>query len=308
MGIVPIITYLAAGIFVVAVLARFIKIQRMPVHLRWELYPVPHEKGKGSYGGSYLEEHEWWTKPRETSKLSELAVMVPEILLLAGVWEHNKSHWLRTFPFHFGLYLLMGLVGLLVVGGVAGAAGVEIPLLSQVTVAVGYAGLALALVGSLALLARRAFNADYREYTKPSDFFNLVFFIATLAISLAVRFTVDPVFEGLQGFFRGVLTFNGSVIPEFTVLQGLEIVLAVLLVAYIPLTHMSHFFTKWFTYHSVRWSDDPNLEGSGFDEKIAKNLQSKVSWSAPHIGGDGKKNWIDVVTASGREDSGKEEK
>jgi nitrate reductase gamma subunit len=278
------------------------------VHLRWELYPVPHEKGKGSYGGSYLEEYEWWTKPRETSKLSELAVMVPEILLLAGVWEHNKSHWLRTFPFHFGLYLLMGLIVLLAVGGVAGALGAEIPLLAPVTVAVGYAGLVLALIGSLALFARRAFNADYREYTKPSDFFNLAFFIVTLAVSLAVRFTVDPAFAGLQGFFGSVLTLDASTAPAFTALQALEVVMAALLVAYIPLTHMSHFFTKWFTYHSVRWSDAPNLEGSGFDEKIAENLQSKVSWSAPHIGGDGKKNWIDVVTASGREDSGKEEK
>ncbi|UCC59921.1 MAG: nitrate reductase, partial [Dehalococcoidia bacterium] len=45
---------------------RSIKYALMPVHLRWELYPVPHEEGS-KYGGSYLEELEWWTKPRRRS-------------------------------------------------------------------------------------------------------------------------------------------------------------------------------------------------------------------------------------------------
>ncbi len=120
MGIVSIITYLCVVVFVVSVVTRFVKLSTLPVHLRWEVYPVPHEKGKGHYGGSYLEEYEWWTKKRETSKLAELKVMIPEIILLAGVWEHNKKHWFRTFPFHFGLYLLGGLIALLAVGGVAG--------------------------------------------------------------------------------------------------------------------------------------------------------------------------------------------
>ena len=308
MGIVPIITYLSVIVFVGSVVIRFVKLSRLPVHLRWEVYPVPHEKGRAHYGGSYLEEHEWWTKTRQTSKLAELKVMLPEIILLAGVWEHNRKHWFRSFPFHFGLYLLAGLIVLLAMGGVATAAGLEVAadgsavgkLIHYLTVAVGYAGLGLALIGSLALLARRVLNADYREYTTVADFFNLVFFIATLAVALLSRFTADLHFTGLRGFFQGLLTFDGSAVPQLTALQSLEIIFASLLVAYIPLTHMSHFFTKWFTYHDVRWSDEPNLAGSGFDEKIAKQLEYPVGWSAPHIGGDGKKNWVDVVTSSGK--------
>ena len=41
------------------------------MHVRWELYPVPHEAQKAHYGGSYLEESEWWKKPREVSLLGE---------------------------------------------------------------------------------------------------------------------------------------------------------------------------------------------------------------------------------------------
>ena len=78
---------------------------------------------------------------------------------------------------------------------------------------------------------------------------------------------------------------------------GLEIVLGVVLLAYIPMTHMSHFFTKWFMYHDVRWNDEPNLAGSKIEQRVAEALKYPVSWSASHIRGDGKKNWGDVATS-----------
>lgn len=119
-------TYASAAVFVIAVVSRFVKFATLPIHLRWELYPVAHEKGRAHYGGSYLEELDWWTKTRESSLMGELKVMVPEILLLAGVHEHNKKQWYRSFPFHFGLYLLVGLIALLVFGAIASAVGVDV--------------------------------------------------------------------------------------------------------------------------------------------------------------------------------------
>jgi nitrate reductase gamma subunit len=294
-------------VFVTAVVWRSVKIARLPIHLRWELYPVAHEKGRASYGGSYLEESDWWTKPRQTSMLGELKVMVPEILLLEGVREHNRSHWLRTFPFHFGLYLLGGLVLLLLVGAIAGAAGVDMSAtgsflgkaIYHLTYLVGYTGLVLGLVGALALLVRRVSDLDYREYTKKGDYFNLAFFIVTLAVALVAHATADPTFLGLRAFVMQVVTFDLSAgsagLPSGLI--ALEIVLGCLLLAYIPLTHMSHFFTKYFMYHDIRWSDEPNIKGGKLEEKINEALQYPVSWSAPHIRGDGKKNWVDVATS-----------
>ena len=100
-----IITYMIAycdvAIFVVAVIARFMMWAKMPMHMRWELYPVAHEGGgKAAYGGSYLEESEWWTRDREVSLIGELKVMVPEIVFLVALREHNRKLWLRSFPFH----------------------------------------------------------------------------------------------------------------------------------------------------------------------------------------------------------------
>lgn len=309
MGVIPIVTYASIVVFFLAVLTRYLKIARLPMHLRWELYPVAHEKGRAQYGGSYLEELDWWKKERQSTLVGELKVMIPEILLLAGVWEHNRRHWYRTFPFHFGLYMLAGLVFLLVVGGIVIAAGGEVSAgagalgsaLFYITVVVGYVGLVLALIGTLALLGRRLFNQDYREYTKKGDFFNLYFFLVTLGVALIAHVAADSDFSVLRAYFARLLTFDisfqGAGFSGGQALVAAEIVLASLLLAYIPLTHMSHFFTKWFMYHHVRWSDEPNLPGGDFEGKIAEELKQPVSWAAPHIRGNGKKNWVDITTS-----------
>jgi len=310
-------SYVSAAVFVAAIVHRAVKIARLPIHLRWELYPVAHEKGRASYGGSYLEEPDWWTKPRHASWVGELTVMIPEILLLKGVWEHNRKHWLRSFPFHFGLYLLAGLIVLLLAGGVSMAAGWSVSAegglpgmaLYHLTYLVGYAGLGLGLLGAAALLATRAFDADYREYTKKADYFNLAFFAVTFAVALAAQAFTDPDFAGLRAYFARLATFDFSTAaaqrPWPAGLGGLEIVLASLLVAYVPLTHMSHFFTKWFMYHDIRWNDEPNLAGTKIESKVAAALRYPVSWSAPHIRGDGKKTWADVAVAGDPEKEAK---
>jgi nitrate reductase gamma subunit len=308
-SILLLLTYAATAVFLAAIAYRAVKITRLPIHLRWELYPVAHEKGRASYGGSYLEQSDWWTKPREPSLVGELKVMIPEILLLAGVWEHNRKHWVRTFPFHFGLYLLAGLIAMLLIGGIATVAGANLSIgggllggtLYHLTYLVGYAGLGLGLIGSVALLARRTFDADYSEYTKKADYFNLAFFIVTLAVALAAHAFADPDFTAVRAYLARLVTFgffSTNVEPApLTALSALEIVLASLLLAYIPLTHMSHFFTKWFMYHDIRWSDEPNLPGSRIERQVGEALNYPVSWSAPHIRGDGKKTWADVATS-----------
>ena len=64
--LVYVIAYLGIVFFLIAVAARFVFWSRMPMHVRWELYPVAHEGGgRAAYGGSYLEETDWWKKPRD---------------------------------------------------------------------------------------------------------------------------------------------------------------------------------------------------------------------------------------------------
>jgi nitrate reductase gamma subunit len=123
-----ILTYVSVIVFLVGLIYRAFKILSMPVHLRWELSPVPHEKGRSRYGGSYFEEYEWWTKKRAISKISELFAMAQEIVLLKGVWEHNRKLWFFSFPFHFGgLYLVAGMAGLWGLGALLGILELKYP-------------------------------------------------------------------------------------------------------------------------------------------------------------------------------------
>jgi len=306
MDLVPyIVAYLGVAVFLIAVLARFAMWVRMPIHVRWELYPVAHEGKRARHGGSYLEEGEWWTKKREVSKLSEAKAMAAEIVFLVAVKEHNPRLWTRTFPFHFGLYLIIACTAALVLGGALSALAPKVlegafgDLLGYAIIGLGYAGMVLGLVGSLGLLARRLGDREIKDYTTGADIFNLLFFIVAFGCALVTAVVVDPDFAIISGFVTNLVTGKLEALPGSGVelaLPAATIVLLSLLLAYIPLTHMSHFVGKYFAYHSIRWNDTPNLAGGPEEKKIHAVLTQPVSWAAPHVRSDGKKNWVEVAT------------
>jgi len=303
--LVYVIAYIGIAFFFVAVIARFMMWSKMPMHLRWELYPVAHEGGgRAAYGGSYLEESDWWKKKREVSMLGELKVMVPEILFLVALREHNSKLWKWSFPFHFGLYLVAGATIVMLAAGLIGAllpAGIATPINNLIAVILpflGGAGLILGIIGALGLFARRC-GRSLRDYTAPADIFNLAFFITAFGVALILFAVFDRDFSIVSAFVANLVTFK--LVPlEISrhVLSWVStsVVLLALLTAYIPTTHMSHFVGKYFAYHSIRWKDDPNLQG-GKEEKVIEELLGRpISWSASHIGGDGKKTWLEAAT------------
>jgi nitrate reductase gamma subunit len=295
--------YAAVAVFLIACLARAIRYAGAPLHLRWELYPVPHEEpGRAGHGGSYFEEVDWWTKPAHFNLLGELKVMLPEMLFLKGLWEFNRKLWWRSFPFHFGLYLLIAAVLLLLVsalllvfapGLMVGRVGAGLHWLYTLT---GVAGSVLAVLGALGLLWRRLTDQALKTYTTPGDILNLVFFIATIGVLSAAYLSRGPASPSPLAFTLGLLTFDSGL--EIPGLLAAGLILGALLAAYIPLTHMSHFIAKYFTYHSVRWDDQPYLRGGDLGRKIAEYLAYRPTWAAPHVGADGTKTWAEVASAN----------
>ena len=295
-----IVTLICLALFGLVVGVRFFRIASMPIHLRWELYPVPHEKEAG-HGGSYLEQQDWWTRPREITRLGELREMLPEMLLLKALYRHNRALWVRSFPFHFGLYVLAAFAVLIGLGGLANVAGFAVSgdgglpgrALYYVPIPVGFLGLVLALFGSVGLLHRRLTDPALRGYTAASDLFNLMVFVATFGVALTAAIT-NPTFSAFRDYAASLATFSAA--PPANGLVWLAVLMVMLLLAYIPMTHMAHFFVKWFTWHKIRWDDEPNLPGSRIEARVKAALQYPVSWSAPHIQGEGKKTWVDVAT------------
>jgi nitrate reductase gamma subunit len=298
------IVYGGVAVFLVAVAWKIVRVKSFPLHVRWELYPVAHEGERAGHGGSFMEQRDWWKKKRHVSLLGELRVMVPEILLLVALREHNRKLWFLSFPFHFGIYLLAGGAAFVVAGAVfqavtaetlaAGMSSVPGTILYWAAAAFWIAGLALAMAGALGLLVRRLTDEDLKPYTSFSHVFNLLFFLVTLGVAAwyLVQLDTEPLLGDLRGVVQGLVTLKvGEVPPPLLVHVGL---LAALL-AYIPLTHMSHFFTKYFLYHDIRWDDEPNLKGGRYEPVIQELLGQKLTWAGPHIKGEGKKTWLDVA-------------
>jgi len=293
--------YFALAVFTGAVLARVLWWVRQPPHLRWELYPVPHEpRPRGRYGGSFMEVPEWWRRPRRRTRLGEFAVMAKEILLLHGVWAHNRALWRWTFPFHLGLYLLAAAVGLWLAGGIVGAFalarldGALGAAARPVLVALGAGGFALGGVGAFGLLLRRLTSPELRGYSAPADLFNLAFFVVAFGVGLATIVLIDP--DGARALAFAVRLCSFDLVPPAG--QGLARVLPVTsvlllgaLVAYVPLTHMSHFVGKLFAYHAIRWNDEAHPAGGRREAEIQALLRQEVSWAARHVAGGGRATW-----------------
>jgi len=300
MGIVPLWAYLALTGFILGCLYKAYRYATMPTHVRWELYPVAHEKGKVAYGGSYFEELDWWTKPREVSRAGEVKTIAEEVLTLKAVRENNPSLWLPSLLFHFGLYLLFALGAALVAGAIARY--VEMPGLGflaggRLLSTWGAIALALATVGCIGLLFRRLRLRELRNASTPADFLHLWLLLAVFLASWGAWVFADRTYAGAAAFVAGLVTLS-PVAPESGWFAA-QVGLLGAFLAYLPWSHMTHMFAKYFTWHSVRWDDAPNLGGEVYQAKVEKLLMLPVSWSAPHIRGDGKKTWADVVQEGG---------
>ncbi len=292
-----VVAYALLAVFAVVFVIRTVSIARLPVHLRWELAPVPHEKGKSRYGGSYFEEYEWWTKPREKSHVSEMVYMFKEIVFLKGVWEHNRRLWWWSFPFHFGLYLLIVAAPVLAlrmalgVGG--GASGIDAQLGATVSVLAG-AGFGLGAVGALGLLANRLFDVRLKPFTTPVSLFNLVLLLAVFVSGGVAMAAAWEFPAGASAAVTALLTADTSPMLPGTLV--VHLLCTLLFLAYLPFGQMMHFVAKYFTYHQVRWDDNPLAVGGRVEKEVLELLEQTVTWSGPHLKADGKKNWVDIAT------------
>lgn len=300
-AIAQILAYLASALFLLGMARRVLKHARAQLALRWELYPVPHEVGK-EHGGSYFEDQDWWEEPRRTNPFGQLKIMVPEILFLTALWEHRRRLWLVSYPFHAGIYVSILFLFLLLVGGIAQAAGASVSAdsnlaaLHYLTIVVGAVAIVSVIIGSLGLLAMRLGDPGLRLYAVPADYFNLGFILTMAVLGLVTWLAVDQSFTEARAYAQGLVSFEQPDTSGAIVAQSL--LLSAFLV-YLPFTHMTHFVLKFFTYHRVRWDDDPNLRGSAYERIIAEYLQRPVAWAAPHI--QQGKSWAEVATQAAEE-------
>ncbi len=296
---VQIFVYAAVVFCLVAVVVRSLRYGRAPVHLRWELYPVAHERGRAHYGGSIFEESDWWTRTRRPDHGGALRAMAAEIVLLAGVRHHNPALWRRSWPFHAGLYLLivwlLGNLGQGIAVATGHGGGTLSTAASTATTVVGFTGLVLALGGAVALAHRRLVDPALRAYNAPSDILNLAVFVAWLGTALGVH-AVERGFASLVTAAAALVAFQPLAAPA-----GVQVELALggVVLVWLPLSRMFHFVAKYFLYHRVRWEDAPNPRGGALERRLQQAMTFGVGWSAPHVG-EGR-TWQDAATTVAEE-------
>lgn len=285
-----ILTYVFAALVVVILFIKVRSYLRISKHLRWELYPLAGEKNR-PWGGSYLEEPEWWTaQHQEKSFLGELKFMAQEVLYFKEYFHLNRGYWYFVYPLHIGVFLFLLFPVLLFVGALtihegmavsAESASVWGKLIYYVTLIIGGTAVIFGTVGCALLLIRRRTNKNLRPYTKRKDYFTLLFVLAVFLTGVLSWTLVDHSFETAREYTLSLITFDTA--ESIESLIAAHVVLLLLLAAYIPFTNVLHFFAKWFTFHKVRWDDKPNLRGSILERSLASAHSQPISWSAPHI-------------------------
>lgn len=277
-----IFTFVAIGVSLIVLLYRTVAIFRLPIHLRWELAPIPHEKGKGRYGGSYLEEFEWWNTSHHRSRIAPVIYMAKEIFLLRGVWKHNRGLWPFTFSLHIGIYLVIAATILHCVNAVIIMAHFLLYILefSQPIASISaLGGYLLGSIGVISLLLKRALDPNLRPFNTLSTYLNLLFLGAVFVSGGYAWLHAGNFAFDMSLFVQRLMTFDVGITLTFPL--TLHIVVSLLFIVYLPLTHMIHFIAKYFTYHGIRWDDKSQDEQMG--KEVHMLLAQPVTWSAPHV-------------------------
>jgi len=285
------LAYVAVIACVGIILMKICGYRKKPVHNRWELYPVAHELGdRASYGGSYFEDNEWWKKKQEISLVGAIKGFLEEALFLHATYVHNRPLWNFTYPFHVGLYLLLGSFALTIL-----CALFPVSFFIGLAFISGFFGYLLVLAGAAGLLHRRLNTPDLRKFSMPEHYFNLGLFIAFGALGLLLSFSGFGGVERSAKFFWGVMTFSPALVAEASsFLYGLYLLVCYVILVWVPFSFMGHAFMKYFTWHDIRWGNQPTQDNPNIADGMRENAGRPVSWKAPHIQGDGRKTWAEV--------------
>jgi len=293
-------TYVSYIFVIVAYAFKVSKIVRMPQHLRWELYPIPHEKGY-QHGGSYFEQLEWWNKPREKNTRRSVLYMLKQYFLFSGYFRRKRGYWLSLYPWHIGFYLIV-LFHILTFFGALTMVTTSITISSvsasglgmglyYLTLVVAVGSFILGSFGSVGMLIGRLVNKDLKEYASPANYFNYIFFLIVFLSGLTSWAFFDLTLSAYREFWQSLITFQYTSVEPATYTH---IMLFSLFLIYLPFTRSTHYITILFAYFSVLWGDKPNLRGGEMEKEIEGVLQKPVSWSAPHI--RPVKKWSDIAT------------
>jgi len=300
MSLPYIATWVSYIFIIVAYTYKVLKIARMPLHVRWEVYPIPHEKGY-QYGGSYFEEFEWWNRLREKNTFSSILYLLKEYFLFKGYFLRKRAYWFSLYPWHIGFYLIV-FFHILTFFGALTMVTTDIAVSSvstnslgvglyYLTLVVAVGSFILGSLGSIGMLIERLVNKDLKEFACPMNYFNYTLFLIVFLSGLFSWAFFDPTLSAYREFWVSLITFKYTSVEAATYIH---IMLFSLFLIYLPFTRSTHYITILFAYFSVLWGDKPNFRGGEMENEIQGLLGKTAHWSASHIQSGNK--WSDIAT------------
>jgi nitrate reductase gamma subunit len=266
-----VLTYFANVFIVFMYTFKSVKLARLPVHLRWELYP--------RRGTLYL---------------------VKENFRFSDYFKTNWTYWLALFPWHIGFifiiafHILCFFGSIVMIGGnpvAADSAYVIGQIFYYSIMVIGAISFVTGTLGSIGLIIKRLTDRDLKTFATRYNFFNYIFTLAVFFSGLYAWIFLDPTLAEYREFWKGLITFNPVSVEPAT---AAHIILFCLFLIYLPFTRSMHYITKFFAFLWVRWDDRPNARGSVMERDITGLLHKPVSWSGAHIPSG--KNWAEIVT------------
>ena len=291
--LLTIFCWLALILFLALSIRKALYFARMPMHGRQELYPVPlNTEERNKYGGSYMEDDKWYEKKRHHNQKGMLIDMLGEMLFIKKLFVHQNKFWWVSYSLHLGIYAALAWTVLLFFAAFSTPGSVFYTIwYVLITIAGAVAGV-LMTFGALGLIYKRMFVYEFKIYTTPQELFNLFFLLA-----VAVTGLLCWVFNGFSFVYaigiieamigmKPLMAVLGAMGVQSTGIVLIHILLLGLVMIYIPLTKMSHYVGKFFTFHNVLWDDEPNLPGSKIEKRIIEEANIKPApgknWAAPH--------------------------
>ena len=296
--LIAIITYFAY-LFIIGMYTRkAVKYLNLPVHLRWELYPVMHEE-RYSYGGSYFEHMDWQSKGRRKNLFRGIIYLLRGYLFMGDYLKRNRSYWLALYPWHVGFILIITFHILCFFGAVAMLLGLPIsphaPPIGKafyyLILLTGVVSFVAGAIGSVGVFIKRVADEGLRLYASPQNFVTYVFCLAVFLSGLYAWYFVDPTLSEYREFWKGLITFHPTGVATAA---SVHIMLFDLFLIYLPFTRSMHYITRIFAFFLIRWDDEPNVRGSALERKLLKLFDQKVNWAAPHVGAG--RTWKQVVS------------
>lgn len=209
--------YLTLVVFAGGSVYRIVRLARAPQHLHWELFPYPHNIG------------------------GQLRELVTEVVSLRSLYLYKRKLWGRSLLMHWGLYLLIVWVLLMLVG-----LGEVIPLTP-----VAFLGAAAACLGAVLLLLFRLTDPEMRGITGVADCLNLGLVAVVPLVGVVSGFFARA--EEIRTYLAGVFTFHP--LPPADLVFSVNLLLIQLFLLHLPAGRMIHFAAKYFTYHEVKWGE-----------------------------------------------------